>query len=345
MRSRPRSDSLLACSAEDESFLRALDIPFVHVPLYPSTPRNLLSACIVLKDVVKAFSPDVIHSHHRFSSLAGRIVARLLKIPFVSSVQDLATGRPLVTRWALGDTISVFSDAVADHVVHEFGVNAKNVFKVSMAVRQAANPSAEERIEFRRAAGCAPDDGVVVFSGRLVEEKGPHFFLEAVPMVLQRCPEARFWIAGDGEMRIALEARARQLGVDQRVAFLGWLKDAQGCLGCADIVVVSSLREGLGRSAVEGMLMGKPVVASAIGGLVEVVGNCQGGVLIEPGRPDLIAAAVARLLGDKAQASEIGRRGRDAALRQFTSDAMARDFARIYELARTRQGVMQGNRI
>jgi glycosyltransferase involved in cell wall biosynthesis len=290
-------------------------------------------ACVALKDVVKAFSPDVIHSHHRFASLAGRIVARLMKIPFVSTVHDFASGRPLITRWALGNTISVFSEAVADHVIHEFGVNAKDVFMASMAVGQTANPSAEERIDFRRAAGCAPGDPVVVFSGRLVEEKGPHFFLEAVPMVLQHCPEARFWIAGDGEMRSALEARARQLGVDQRIAFLGWLKDVQGCLGCADIVVVSSLREGLGRSAIEGMLMGKPVVASAVGGLVEVVRNCQGGVLIEPGRPDLIADAVARLLGDRDHASEIGRRGRDAALGRFTTAAMTRDFANIYERA------------
>jgi glycosyltransferase involved in cell wall biosynthesis len=293
---------------------------------------------VALTSVVRTFSPDVIHSHHRFASLAGRFVARLLGVPFVATVHDFAGGRPLFTRWGLGDTISVFSDAVRDYVIREFGVNAEHVMTASMAIEQTADPGQEEIIEFRRTAGCAPGDPVVVFSGRLVEEKGPHVFLEAVPMVLQRCPNARFWIAGDGEMRSTLEARARELGVNQRIAFLGWLQNVQECLGCADIVVVSSLREGFGRSAIEGMLMGKPVVASATGGLVELVRSCVGGVLVEPGRPNLIADAVVRLLGDRDYASEIGRRGRDAVLTRFSIDAMARDFNKLYELARVRQG-------
>ncbi len=334
---RPKSESLVGCSAIDDGFLREKNVPFVHIPLYPSTPRNLLLSCLALRDVVTTFSPEIIHSHHRFASLAGRIVSRFLNVPFVTTVHDLAEGHAYLTKWALGSTVSLFSDAVADHVVREFGVSRGNIHKAAMAVRAMPEPTEEARIAFRAGLGCGVTDPVAVFAGRLVEEKGPHFLLEAIPSVLKRCPDARFWFAGDGEMRSELESRARHLGVDRRIAFLGWLPDAQFCLGCADVVVVPSIREGLGRSAIEALLAMKPVVASAVGGLVEVVRECGGGVLIEPRRPELIADAVSRLFSDREHASALGRLGRAEVIRRFTIDAMVKDFLAIYEIARERQ--------
>lgn len=156
----------------------------------------------------------------------------------------------------------------------------------------------------------------VLCVGRLVPAKGFDIALRAFALLAKRIPRARFTIAGDGAERETLEAMAKDLGIDGRVAFAGWVdpEDVPRLLNEASVVVMPSRREGLPIVAVQAALMARPLVATAAGGLPEIVLDGESGLVV-PGEDDrAVAASIERLLGDPAEAARMGARGREHAL-------------------------------
>ncbi|HEY7730484.1 MAG TPA: glycosyltransferase family 4 protein [Gaiellaceae bacterium] len=145
--------------------------------------------------------------------------------------------------------------------------------------------------------------GTLVFVGRLTQQKGLGTALEAIAQV----PDARLLLVGDGPLRADLERRAAELGLDGRVVFLGARPrdEALRYLAGADAALLSSDWENLPHAVVEALAVGTPVVATAVGGVPEVVQDGVNGLLVSPGSPDALAAAVARVLGDEALRSRL----------------------------------------
>jgi glycosyltransferase involved in cell wall biosynthesis len=135
---------------------------------------------------------------------------------------------------------------------------------------------------------------VVLSVARLEAGKGLDVLLRAAAHL----PEATFAIAGDGPERVVLEALARALGVDERVRFLGFRNDVEALLAGCDVFVLPSLDEGFPLSVLEAMAACRPVVASDVGGVPEAITHDETGLLVPPGNPDALAAALARLLDD-----------------------------------------------
>jgi glycosyltransferase involved in cell wall biosynthesis len=161
--------------------------------------------------------------------------------------------------------------------------------------------------------------------GRLHPNKGFDVALRA----LAQLPSAHLSIAGEGPERAALEALARELGVAQRVAFLGWRGDTAALLAAAEVFVCSSRHEPLGNIVLEAWSAGRPVVALASQGPLELIADGVDGVIVPATDPGALATAIARLLDDPARAAALGAAGRAAYLRDFTRDAVVarwRDF-------------------
>jgi glycosyltransferase involved in cell wall biosynthesis len=150
---------------------------------------------------------------------------------------------------------------------------------------------------------------VIGFVGRLAPEKGVSCLVEAMGKVVKSHPEARLAIVGDGEERPHLEALSESLGISARVFFLGSQDNLPSCIAAMDIVVLPSLSEGFGLAAVEAMSAGRPVVASAVGGLVEIIKDGATGFLVPPNDPDALAARLTTILSDPDLAAELGSAG------------------------------------
>ncbi|MFN2569495.1 MAG: glycosyltransferase family 4 protein, partial [Candidatus Dormibacteria bacterium] len=161
---------------------------------------------------------------------------------------------------------------------------------------------------------------VLLCAGRLSREKGFDIALEAFARVWQELPEARLIIAGGGAEQEGLVAQSAALGLQEAVDFHGWVSPPEmpAVLNQATAVVVPSRLEGFGLVALEASLMGRPVIASRVGGLPEALGEQEeAGLLVPPGDPGALATAMLRLLRDPAEARRRGKAGRLRAQREF----------------------------
>ncbi|MFH1681748.1 MAG: glycosyltransferase [Candidatus Eisenbacteria bacterium] len=280
-------------------------------------------------------------THH--SNLLGLPIAWLLRVPGRIATHH---GRPGMPRlfdalhgWLVNSGIASRMIAVSDQTFQEAirreGVDPRRacVIRNGVAIVDAEPASMKDAAAVRRELDL-PDQGRMILSvGRLVTEKGYPYLLEAIPTVLTRVPEAALAIAGDGPLRAPLEERASRLGIAGAVRFLGRRSDVRRLLQASDAYVQPSLREGLPLSLLEAMAAGIPVVATAAGGMKEVVRGEQNGLLVPPADPRSLAAALIRILEEKSLRSKLSRSARHHVRRYYSADRMCEEYMRVFQEA------------
>ena len=175
----------------------------------------------------------------------------------------------------------------------------------------------------------------IVTVANLRREKGHDVLLDAAASVLRRFPDAHFDIIGAGPERAALEARAAALAIAGGVSFLGHCEDIPARLAAADLFVLPSRSEAFPNAVLEAMAMGVPAIASAIGGLLEVIEDQRNGLLVPPGDAAALAAAIGALLADPIRAAQMGAAAR-ARAEEFSFTRMVASFERVYLTTRER---------
>jgi len=182
----------------------------------------------------------------------------------------------------------------------------------------------------------SPEPGLVVSVGNFRTEKGHDLLLRAFTDVASSEQAARLVLVGDGPLREHLKALARSLGLGDRVQFVGHVKNVWPYLRRAAVYVQPSRSEPLGIAVLEAMAAGRPVVASATGGLIEVV-TSETGILVPPNDPDALARAILRFLRSPALAEAAGMSGRNAA-QAHTAQQMVVRYADLYASLAMRRG-------
>jgi glycosyltransferase involved in cell wall biosynthesis len=177
---------------------------------------------------------------------------------------------------------------------------------------------------FRQAWGVATDAPLIGIVGRLAAVKNHSLFLEAALRVRARFPNARFVIVGDGETRLAVEAQVDALGLRDAVIFTGWQRDLVPIYSDLDMLVISSTAEGTPVSVIEALAAGCPVVATAVGGVPDLLDHGTLGRLVAPGDPEALAQAMIETMeyppdGRRAQAMMLDRYGIDRLVRDLDS--------------------------
>jgi glycosyltransferase involved in cell wall biosynthesis len=166
--------------------------------------------------------------------------------------------------------------------------------------------------------------------GRLHENKAFDILLRALPGI----PDAWLWIAGEGPEAATLKGLARDLGVADRIRFLGWRDDSDALMRAADIFICPSRHEPLGNVVLEAWAAEKPVIAAASAGPAELLGNDERGVLVPVDQPAELAQAILDLMANPDRASRLAAAGRAAYEREFTEDAVTAQYLAFFERAR-----------
>jgi glycosyltransferase involved in cell wall biosynthesis len=285
---------------------------------------------------LRAERPSILHAHLTWplSCKYGLLAAVMARVPAVVATAQLYVDlakKPLLRVQprliATGvDRYLAVSRAVANQLCNDFGIPASKVKLVNNGIPIAHFNRPPDNALRATLAG-ATKRPIVLMVGRLDDQKGQRYLIEAAPQV----PETMFVLVGDGPDQVALEAQARTLGVDKRVLFLGYREDIPDLLSCCDLFVLPSLYEGLPLSVLEAMAAGKPVIASAIGGNDEVITHGEHGLLVPPADPVSLAGAIRTLLSDHTLAQRLAEAGRVRARQKFSVEAMVDGVTRVYE--------------
>ncbi len=278
----------------------------------------------------------LIHAHEFSAILCGWIVAMLAGVPFVATVHGKnyfweklrrRVAYRLVSRQG---TMVVVSQDLKRFVCDKVGVAEKRVQVIYNGVAPAQTVSDEEVWKCKAelgVLGCYPVLGVV---GSLYPVKGHRFFLEAMPELLRRWPQARLLVIGRGELDVALKEQAQQLAIGANVHFLGMRQDVPRLLSVLDAFVLPSLSEGLSLALLEAMASGKPVVATLVGGNPELIDHGRTGFLVQPENANDLAANLVKLLSDPGMMQQFGRQAAGRVQQHFSMGQMVDRYRNLY---------------
>ncbi len=179
----------------------------------------------------------------------------------------------------------------------------------------------------RRALEVPDDAELVVCAGRLAPQKGVATLVDAWPAVTRARPKAWLCLVGDGPLRVALQARSARM---ERIRWAGWRSDVRACMAAADVVAVPSAYEPFGIVVLEAMAEARPVVASRVGGIGEMLNHGETGLQVPEGDSTALASALIELLSNPARAGAMGRAGRQRLERVFVGDAIPHNHTRLW---------------
>lgn len=195
----------------------------------------------------------------------------------------------------------------------------------------------EEGAALRRELGIAADAPVVGFVGQIIERKGIPDLVWSIPRVVERVPGVKFLFAGEGKLLEFLLAKTRELGVADRVIHAGFRRDVPAVMKAIDLLVLPSVVEGFGYVLVEAMAAGKPVVATNVSSIPEIVQHDATGILVDVHDAEALAAAIAAVLGSGDRGRAMGERGRAVMLDKFTLERMVDRVEGVFLAQRARK--------
>lgn len=321
------SDAPVATRAAEEN------IP-VHAA---SRGGRRLGAAWLIRCLLRERRCDIVHVNeaHALTAawLAGAhrrarlVIARRVTFPVSRSALALA-------RYRAGACIVAVSQAVREQLLLA-GLDPARIAVVPDGVEIAPPISAEERVRARARWDIAPAQPVFALVASFTAEKGHALLLEAFAELHRGATQGRWsrcqlLLAGDGPLRVALEQQAAALGVGDAVIFAGFVAAVRQVYAACDVFVFPSVHEGGGTSLLDAMAHALPVIATATGGIAEIVEDQRNGLLVDA-TPQSIAAAAARLLAAPELAQRIGRAARETVAARFSAGRMVSDTLAVYE--------------
>jgi len=303
------------------------------------SPRWDFLALVQLLRVFRSIRPRVVHVHSSKMALLGRIAARLTGVPLVVyTVHGWAIREyhSLPAQW-LYAWLERLGSRLSDSVVCVAKYERDKALRLRLAppeklcvIYNGVAPPPAERGRLRAELSLPEEIPLVVGAGRLARPKDPLGFIRMAEAVSKRFPRARFVWLGDGPLMEACRRETYHRGLEDRLWFLGNRPDIRVLLNDADLFVLPSYAEALPLVILEAMWAGKPVVATPVGGVPELVDPGVNGLLVPPGDPGALAAAVEEVLGDPERWRLAGEAGRRKAATLFREDVMQRQYLNLY---------------
>jgi glycosyltransferase involved in cell wall biosynthesis len=271
--------------------------------------------------------PRILHTHLVHADVYGQLAGSIARVPLRLSTKhgfnEFREGRWFAfadrTVGSLAHVHIAISQGLAQYLADTEGFDEEEfeIVHYGIAARDAVASY----------SGSAPR---LLCIGRLIPIKGHLVLLRALADARAQVPELTLDIAGRGPLAPALREYARELGLEPIVRFLGFVSPVERAIEEAAIVVVPSLGEGFGMVALEAMERGRPVIASAVGGLPEIVAHGETGLVVPPADAGALAEAIVQLAGDLERAAEMGAAGRERAVSLFPPERSAERVEELY---------------
>lgn len=313
--------------------------------------RNRFNPGVILRlaNLMKREKIDIVHSQGARADFFARIAAKLAGVPIVVSTVpmpvegfDVHPIRKLIYKAfnrfseCFVDRFIVVSDALEKMMIEKHRIDPQRVVKIYNGIEKDEYCLTDEeiayrRIIFRKKSDLREDIPVVGVIGRLVWQKGFKYFIDAIPDVLKEFKKARFLLVGEGELKDELKQESQKLKLEDKIIFTGFRSDIKDILSSIDILVIPSLREGLPVILLEAMAMMKPIVATEIEGIMEILEDGVAGSLVPPGNTNALKKAIIYMLTHKDKALQMGLSARKIVEERFGVDIMVQKVEEVYE--------------
>ncbi len=323
----------------------SIDTPFVQAARAQGLPVHVLRApsrydprlALSLAGLVAEQGFDIVHAHEAKSDAITWLARKRRRFITMTTLHGwIGNSRKQRTLIWLDrrllrsfDRVLAVSDRIRSQILAS-GVPAAKVSLVHNAIvveryRRTGRPNVVDGL-----VGQPVARPIVTTIGRLSPEKGHRDFVTALGLARARGATVSAILIGDGPERARLESQVRELGLDDRVHFVGYVPAPERVFEDVDLMVLPSYTEGLPNVVLESLLMGVPVLATRVGGTPEVLTDGQTGRLVEPGNPEALAEGILAFLADPARWQAMARRGREDVAARFDFEARTRRLEEIY---------------
>lgn len=289
-------------------------VQFHYVPLGAGAPSGI-------QKLVRKIRPAMVHTHLGHADLLGMMALGSSGVPLVCTMHNMGFSHGWKTKFyarlyriLLGTSgrkvrIVAISESVARHVERTLAVRPDRITVLYNPLAPWPD-SIPTKAEARQMLGLDPQAPVLLYMGRLEREKGPDVLLNALGRIRDQYPKLQVLMLGEGNMRDALDAQVKVLGLGKMIRFEGYRTDTLPYLAAADVLVAPSRTEALGNTVVEAFRAGLPVVAAETGGLAELVNGGKNGLLFPVGDAKTLAEALEKVLNDETLRAHLAEAGR-----------------------------------
>lgn len=344
---------------EADFFTRQLGIQPLYIPDMGRSVhlRKDYRAYRRIKEIIRDFKPDIVHTHAAKPGAVGRLAAIHMKVPVIVHTFHghvfHSYFHPFKTKLFLNiercmakksDAIIAISDQQFKELSHDFKIAPPEKFRIvplGLDLGMFQENIEAKRKKFRREFGISDDEIVITITGRLVPVKNHTLFLEAISYVLKKSDrKIKAFIVGDGETRKLLEAKAKQLLIPYStegdthhphpLVFTSWRHDVDVINAGSDIIALTSLNEGTPVSLIEAQAAGKPVVSTRVGGIGDMVGEGETGLLSDCHDTSGFCNNLLKLVEDDALRHRLGHHSADAIMKKYSYQRLVNDMAQLY---------------
>jgi glycosyltransferase involved in cell wall biosynthesis len=320
----------------------------------PLHPLKDLLGLIDLTRFLRRKRYHIVHTHNSKAGFIGRLAAKWAGVPIiVHTVHGFAFHdrepawrqilfrnlERLASRWC--DKMVFISQPLIDWALRDRITRREKILKIYSGIEldHFKPVPDEEKKALKEAWGIREEAPVVGMVSKLWEGKGHTTLIHAFEGLKQEIPEAVLVIVGEGHLRDKLADLVDRLGLEGSVLFTGFQMDVRRTIATFDVAVLPSFFEGMGRVLLEAMAMGKPVVASSVGGIPDLVHHGKNGLLVTPGSVSELKSGLLTLIRNKALAEEMGKEGRNRISEEFSAGRMAQSIEKLYRELLQNKGI------
>ena len=294
---------------------------------------NFIPAMLRLVKLIRAVSPSILHCFLFRANILGRIAGRIARVPIIISsirVIEAQRAKHLIDRLTAPLTTNYLavSQAARNYTINHAKIAPSKIVTIYNGIK--CNGEYTEKPSWRSTLSLSSSDVLLGLIGRFHKQKGHIVLLKALPFILKQAPHTHVLFCGEGSEEARLKVMAQDLGLEGHVHFVGLIENAYQMLSQIDIVVVPSLWEGMPNVVLEAMAAGRPVVASRIAGMDEMVVAGETGLLCNPGDPHSLADALLKLIKDKSLMKRMGRSGYELVRQRFQTSTMVEQTVQHY---------------
>ena len=328
---RSQVNKIIVCSSGGihEEELKRMGIKHYIIPdISSKSPFDMIRIFLKIRNIIKIEDVTIIHSHHRMASFYAEIIANK-KIVKIANAHNTFEDKKRLTLFAYKNTkIIAVGEMVKRNLVEFYGIPSQQISVIHNAIKPFdGNYEEIDIFTYERSKGNVLIGNV----GRLSEQKGMKYFIDAAELILKENKNVRFYIIGDGELKDELIDKVRKKHLENFISFLGYRSDIQNVMSQLDFIVLSSLWEGLPLTPIEAFSVGKTVIGTAVDGTPEIIKDGKNGVLVNAKDSLQLSLKMKELINDEILRKKLGENAKKSYEESFSFKKLSKEYIEYYE--------------